>query len=102
MPDKLKRKALEEQERSLKPDKPSLLPSAIKAQFPERKIEWVDPSKHPAGSPKAVPIPNHTGGKQEETLLPGNPNEPLRMPVWLRPRSKQGSGDCRFPQGGGF
>ena len=67
MPDKIKRKALEEQERKRQPEKLAELAKAIKTQIPERKIEWVDPPLHdPNRKPEMIPLPD-------------DPNEPIRM-----------------------
>ena len=80
MPDKIKRKALEEQERKRQPEKLAELAKAIKTQIPERKIEWVDPPLHdPNRKPEMIPLPNYTGVKAKMVPLPDDPNEPIRM-----------------------
>ena len=80
MPDKIKRKALEEQERKRQPEKLAELAKAFKTQIPERKIEWVDPPLHdPNRKPEMIPLPNYTGVKAKMVPLPDDPNEPIRM-----------------------
>ena len=86
MPDKIKRKALEEQERNRQPEKLTELLEAVKAkELPfERKMEWVDP-------------PKHTDIKAEIAPLPDDPNQPVRIQkaIYLidtQPRAEAGKG----------
>ncbi len=79
MPDIIKRKALEEQERNRQPEKLSELVKAVNVLRPGRKIEWVDPPKHPNRKAEMIPLPNYTGGKAETVALPLDTNEPMRM-----------------------
>ncbi len=81
MPDIIKRKALEEQERNRQPAMLSESVKAVKAAElrPERKIEWVDPPKHTNRKVEIVPLPIYTGGKVEMVPLPHDLSEPIRM-----------------------
>jgi hypothetical protein len=79
MPDIIKRKALEEQEKKRQPEKRLDLMKAVHVQLPERKIEWVDPPKHTDREAHSVPLPNYTGGKAEAVPQILYANEPIRM-----------------------